>query len=135
MSLIKLKYIYEKDFVCTNLNYITCEYYSKTAKLVTIHVLDFQSSTIREFDSRCTSKIFGYDSCEHYYKEASLHDKIHALEVPVLTLNAADDPFSPLHGMKYTHAHTQIYMRVHTRMHTTHNSHTRTHADVLFMGW
>ena len=59
---------------------------------------DFQSSAIREFDSRVTSKLFGYESCEHYYREASLHDKIHALQVPVLTLNAADDPFSPLHG-------------------------------------
>lgn len=61
--------------------------------------VSLQSNTIREFDTRFTSKLFGYESCEHYYKEASLHDKIHALEVPVLTLNAADDPFSPLHGM------------------------------------
>ncbi|PVD32380.1 hypothetical protein C0Q70_07814 [Pomacea canaliculata] len=61
------------------------------------HVLE--SNTIREFDTRFTSKLFGYESCEHYYKEASLHDKIHALEVPVLTLNAADDPFSPLHAI------------------------------------
>lgn len=67
------------------------------------HVL--QSNTIREFDSRITYKMFGYESCDHYYKHASLHDKIHALQVPVLTLNAADDPFSPLHAIPVEEAH------------------------------
>ncbi|XP_076437839.1 LOW QUALITY PROTEIN: phospholipase ABHD3-like [Babylonia areolata] len=61
------------------------------------HVLE--SNTIREFDSRCTTKLFGYETCDDYYKEASLHEKVHALHVPVLTLNAADDPFSPLHAI------------------------------------
>ncbi|KAK7091641.1 phospholipase ABHD3-like isoform X2 [Littorina saxatilis] len=55
-----------------------------------------KSRTIREFDERFTSKQFGYESCEDYYKDASLHHKIHLLHVPVLTLNAADDTFSPL---------------------------------------
>ncbi|VDI45727.1 phospholipase ABHD3-like [Mytilus galloprovincialis] len=61
------------------------------------HIL--KSSTIREFDERFTSKIFGYDTWQDYYKEACLHDKIHALKVPVLVLNAADDPFSPHHAI------------------------------------
>lgn len=67
------------------------------------HVLE--ANTIREFDSRVTSKLFGYESCDHYYKEASLYDKIHALRIPVLALNAADDPFSPLHAIPVEEAH------------------------------
>ncbi|XP_061178168.1 phospholipase ABHD3-like [Saccostrea echinata] len=61
------------------------------------HVL--QSSTIREFDSRFTAKMFGYPSCDEYYHDATLHNKIHALRVPVLVLSAEDDPFSPSHAI------------------------------------
>ncbi|XP_022338038.1 phospholipase ABHD3-like [Crassostrea virginica] len=58
-----------------------------------------QSSTIREFDSRFTAKMFGYSSCDDYYHAATLHNKIHALKVPVLVLSAEDDPFSPSHAI------------------------------------
>ncbi|XP_023930541.1 protein ABHD1-like, partial [Lingula anatina] len=59
------------------------------------HVL--KSSTIREFDDRLTSKMFGYKDWQEYYKDATLHDKCHHIQVPLLCLNAADDPFSPLY--------------------------------------
>ena len=42
--------------------------------------------------------MFGYSSCDDYYHAATLHNKIHALKVPVLVLSAEDDPFSPSHG-------------------------------------
>lgn len=57
------------------------------------HVL--KSQTVREFDERFTSKVFGYESVDHYYDHATLHKKVHHLGKPVLCLNAADDPFSP----------------------------------------
>ena len=66
--------------------------------------LCLQSTTIREFDDRFTAPMFGYPTWEDYYKDACVHDKVHSLEVPVLCLNAADDPISPKDGMcNYSH--------------------------------
>jgi len=59
-----------------------------------------KSRTIREFDDRFTSPTFGYRNYEEYYSAATLHTKpLHTIKVPVLCLNAADDPFSPLHAI------------------------------------
>lgn len=55
-----------------------------------------QSKTIKEFDSHFTSKHFGFKDVNHYYEAATLHDKLHKICVPLLCLNAADDPFQPL---------------------------------------
>ena len=57
-----------------------------------------QSKTVREFDEKFTSRHFGYRDAEHYYSNATLHNKLHLVEVPLLCLSAADDPFQPLQG-------------------------------------
>ncbi|BFZ18243.1 hypothetical protein BsWGS_21282 [Bradybaena similaris] len=57
------------------------------------HVL--RSESIKDFDERFTSKLFGFESVDHYYTEASIHNKIHALAKPLLCLSAADDMFAP----------------------------------------
>ena len=74
-------------------NFYICE--------IAVKVLFSQSSTIREFDDRFTAPMFGYATWQDYYRDACLHDKIHALKVPVLCLSAADDPFSPYHGKSF----------------------------------
>ena len=63
---------------------------------VTVSVI--KSQTIRDFDERFTAQLFGFDSYESYYHDASVDRKVHDVQIPLLCLSAADDPFSPLEG-------------------------------------
>ncbi|XP_024945852.1 phospholipase ABHD3 [Cephus cinctus] len=58
-----------------------------------------KSKTVREFDTNFTVKHFGYKDVEDYYSNATLHNKLHLIEVPLLCLSAADDPFQPLEAI------------------------------------
>ena len=53
------------------------------------------SRTVREFDSRFTTKMFGYKDVVEYYTAARLHHKVENIKVPTLAINAEDDPFQP----------------------------------------
>lgn len=54
--------------------------------------------SVREFDAAFTTAHFGFGSVDAYYRAASLHDKLQRSRVPLLCLQAADDPFQPAHG-------------------------------------
>ena len=49
------------------------------------------SETVLEFDDRHTRRVYGYDSAEHYYDDASSSRHIPAARIPLLSLVAKDD--------------------------------------------
>lgn len=57
-----------------------------------------RSKTIKQFDETFTAQNFGFSNVDDYYTLASLHDKLHQVQVPCLCLFAADDPFQPFEG-------------------------------------
>uniref|UniRef100_A0A336M4K4 CSON011682 protein n=1 Tax=Culicoides sonorensis TaxID=179676 RepID=A0A336M4K4_CULSO len=69
-----------------------------------------QSKTIKEFDSHFTAKHFGFKDVDHYYTEATMHDKLHSIKVPLLCLSAADDPFQPLDALPLQDAETSSHV-------------------------
>ncbi|XP_063779644.1 phospholipase ABHD3 isoform X1 [Pseudophryne corroboree] len=56
-----------------------------------------KAKTIKEFDTRFTSVMFGYPTNDHYYTDASPCQRVKSIEIPLLCLNAMDDVFSPGH--------------------------------------
>ncbi|KAM4027481.1 phospholipase ABHD3 isoform 2-T2 [Anomaloglossus baeobatrachus] len=93
------------------LNWILFNYYLTTCLQASImrhrSVLEKQfdidyvmkAKSIREFDTRFTSVMFGYPTNDHYYKDASPCHRVKSIEIPVLCLNAVDDVFSPGHAI------------------------------------
>lgn len=74
------------------------------AKAGVTHQIDinhvYQSRTIREFDDRFIAPMFGFRDSNHYYDTASLHSKpLDTINIPLLSLAAADDPFAPSHSL------------------------------------
>jgi uncharacterized protein len=54
-----------------------------------------RARTFREFDDAVTAPIHGFRDAADYYRQCSATHFIHGIRVPVLLLQAADDPFLP----------------------------------------
>lgn len=60
-----------------------------------------QSTCVREFDDSFIAPQFGFDGWQSYYKAASVNNRVPDIKIPLLALNAADDPFAPLCSKYY----------------------------------
>ncbi|KAI8147451.1 Alpha/Beta hydrolase protein [Fennellomyces sp. T-0311] len=59
------------------------------------------ATTIRQFDDACTRKVFGYSTVNNYYRDASSCRFIEHVRIPLLCMNALDDPISPAESIPY----------------------------------
>ena len=55
--------------------------------------------TVWEFDDRFTIIVAGYGSVEEYYNAASCAQVLDRVSVPLLCINALDDPLCPPHAI------------------------------------
>ncbi|XP_023944856.2 phospholipase ABHD3 [Bicyclus anynana] len=51
--------------------------------------------SVRQFDAAFTARHFGFASADAYYAAATLRGRLGGVRVPLLCLQAADDPFQP----------------------------------------
>ncbi|KAI9486060.1 MAG: Alpha/Beta hydrolase protein [Benjaminiella poitrasii] len=59
------------------------------------------AQTIREFDEACTRKMFDYSTVNQYYQDASSRRLIEDVKIPLLCLNALDDPVATAECIPY----------------------------------
>src|SRR6202795_4642588 len=60
--------------------------------------------TLREFDNLYTAPIHGFRDAEEYWEKSSSSRYLEGIRVPVLLLNARDDPFLTLESLPYAEA-------------------------------
>lgn len=58
-----------------------------------------QCKTVWDFDDKFTIIVAGYGSVEEYYSAASCARVLHRVAVPLLCINALDDPLCPPHAI------------------------------------
>lgn len=69
-----------------------------------------QSRTVREIDSRATSVAFGYETADHYYREASSARFVTKVRIPLFCLNAEDDFLCPRDGIPFDEVRRNPYV-------------------------
>ncbi|HET7402102.1 MAG TPA: hydrolase [Usitatibacter sp.] len=58
-----------------------------------------RSATLRQFDDVVTAPLHGFRDAEDYYRRASAKPLLPGVAVPLLVLNARDDPFLPAQAL------------------------------------
>ncbi|KAI8333037.1 Alpha/Beta hydrolase protein [Chlamydoabsidia padenii] len=81
--------------MATNLKNLYTIHEDVLQKSTVVHKNDVMSATtLRAFDEAFTRRMFGYASVHDYYFDASSSRKIEHVKIPLLCLNAQDDPIA-----------------------------------------
>lgn len=83
-------------------------------------VLDNPNMTLYEFDSVVTCKGGGYESAEAYYRAESSDQYLPSVRVPLLSINALDDPIACASAIPYSAAATNPFLIFATTRHGGH---------------
>ncbi|OBZ89130.1 hypothetical protein A0J61_02831 [Choanephora cucurbitarum] len=59
------------------------------------------AQTIRDFDDACTRRMFGFSTVDNYYRDASSCRFVEHVKVPLLCMNALDDPIASAECIPY----------------------------------
>lgn len=87
--------------------------------------------TMREFDALLTCITFGWRDVDHYYKGSSCGQRISKVSIPLLCIQAEDDPIAVAGAIPKDSIHANEHC---TLVMTTHGGHLGwvTHEDGLF---
>jgi predicted alpha/beta-fold hydrolase len=64
-----------------------------------------KAKTVLEFDDLLTKFCFGYETVDHYYVDASSSSRLEHVRIPLLCLNAKDDPICTQKAIPYHMVH------------------------------
>jgi predicted alpha/beta-fold hydrolase len=79
-----------------------------------------RSSSVRDIDETLTSNCFGYASADDYYERSSPAQRLGSVRVPLLLVNAADDPLVPAHSLPYEAARRSEHVVLAVTAHGGH---------------
>jgi predicted alpha/beta-fold hydrolase len=72
------------------------------------------AATIRDYDNACTKKVFGYSTPNNYYRDGSSSRFIEHVRVPLVCINALDDPVSSPLGIPWDEIKVNPYVLLTT---------------------
>ncbi|CAO3576422.1 unnamed protein product [Absidia cylindrospora] len=76
--------------------------------------------TIRSYDYACTRKVLGYSTVNNYYRDCSSNRYIEHVRIPLVCINALDDPVACADGIPWDEIKVNPYVLLAT---TTHGGH------------
>jgi predicted alpha/beta-fold hydrolase len=71
-------------------------------------------TTFREFDTRYTAPLHGFTNADDFYTRAACYPYLHAITVPVLLVNASNDPFLPAacYPIELAEQHSYLHLEI-----------------------
>jgi predicted alpha/beta-fold hydrolase len=78
------------------------------------------AKTIREYDNACTKKMSNYSTVNNYYRDGSCARVIEKVRIPLLCINALDDPIAPVQSIPIDEIKVNPYIILAVTQHGGH---------------